>query len=80
MAVNEAGGERLTETGVSLGTPSYMSPEQAAGDREITPATDIYSLASVLYEMLAGQPPFEGETVQDLRVGVGLVSRLVAGR
>ncbi len=64
MAVNEAGGERLTETGVSLGTPSYMSPEQAAGDREITPATDIYSLASVLYEMLAGQPPFAGETVQ----------------
>jgi tRNA A-37 threonylcarbamoyl transferase component Bud32/pimeloyl-ACP methyl ester carboxylesterase len=64
MAVNRAGGDRLTATGVSLGTPSYMSPEQAAGDREITPATDVYSLATVLYEMLAGQPPFTADTVQ----------------
>ncbi len=64
MALNEAGGQRLTETGVSLGTPSYMSPEQAAGDREITSATDIYSLGSVLYEMLAAEPPFAGATGQ----------------
>ncbi len=51
---------RMTVTGLSLGTPSYMSPEQAAADRDITARSDIYSLASVLYEMLAGDPPFAG--------------------
>ena len=61
-AVNEAGGERLTQTGMSLGTPSYMSPEQAAGDTGVDCRSDQYSLACVLYEMLGGQPPFTGAT------------------
>jgi eukaryotic-like serine/threonine-protein kinase len=63
-AIEQAGGERLTATGTSLGTPAYMSPEQAAGDRIVGPASDVYSLATVLYEMLAGDPPFTGSNVQ----------------
>jgi Tol biopolymer transport system component len=64
LALRHAGGARLTETGLTVGTPQYMSPEQAAGDRDLDARSDLYSLASVLYEMLAGEPPFTGPTVQ----------------
>ena len=64
LAVKEAGGNRLTETGLSLGTPQYMSPEQATGDRTLDARSDVYSLAAVLYEMLAGEPPVTGPNAQ----------------
>jgi hypothetical protein len=64
VAVREAGGNRLTESGLSLGTPQYMSPEQATGDRQLDARSDIYSLGAVVYEMLAGEPPLTGPTVQ----------------
>jgi serine/threonine-protein kinase len=64
LAVSAAGGTRLTETGLSIGTPHYMSPEQAMGDRELDARSDIYSLGAVLYEMLAGDPPYTGSTAQ----------------
>src|SRR6266699_329787 len=66
LALSAAGGSRLTETGLSLGTPQYMSPEQATGDRLIDARSDIYSLGAVLYEMLAGEPPHTGPTVQSV--------------
>ena len=59
-----AGGTRLTETGLSVGTPYYMSPEQATGDQRIGPAADIYAVACVLFEMLVGEPPYLGNTAQ----------------
>ena len=64
LAVSSAGGGRLTETGLSLGTPHYMSPEQATGDQSVGPATDIYALGCVLYEMLVSEPPYTGGTPQ----------------
>src|SRR5947199_6519502 len=66
LALSAAAGSRLTETGISLGTPQYMSPEQATGDRAIDARSDIYSLAAVLYEMLAGEPPHTGPTIQSV--------------
>jgi serine/threonine-protein kinase len=64
LAVSAAAGGRMTETGLSLGTPHYMSPEQATAEKEISARSDVYSLASVLYEMLAGVPPHEGGSAQ----------------
>ena len=58
LAISAAGGSRLTETGLSLGTPHYMSPEQATADRDLDARSDVYSLACVTYEMLVGEPPF----------------------
>lgn len=63
-ALSEAGGDRLTESGLAIGTPAYMSPEQAAGTANVDARTDIYSLGCVLFEMLVGDPPYMGSTVQ----------------
>jgi eukaryotic-like serine/threonine-protein kinase len=72
LAASKAGGTRMTETGMSLGTPQYMSPEQAMGEREIDARSDVYALGCVLYEMLAGEPPFTGPTAQ------AIVAKLVS--
>ena len=73
LAVGVAGGGRLTETGLSLGTPHYMSPEQATGDQTVGAATDIYALGCVLYEMLIGEPPYTGPTAQ------AVLGQIIAG-
>ena len=66
LAVSAAAGGRMTETGLSLGTPHYMSPEQATAEKELTNRSDIYSLGCVLYEMLTGSPPHVGATAQQI--------------
>ena len=65
-AITAAGGERITETGIAVGTPAYMSPEQGAGSQDVDGRSDTYSLGCVLYEMLAGHPPFTGSTAQEV--------------
>ncbi|HJS47868.1 MAG TPA: serine/threonine-protein kinase, partial [Gemmatimonadales bacterium] len=64
LAMANTAGTRMTETGMSLGTPHYMSPEQAMGQREITGRSDVYALGAITYEMLVGEPPFTGPTAQ----------------
>jgi len=64
LAVQHAGGQRMTQTGLSLGTPQYMAPEQAMGEKSIDARADLYALGAVTYEMLAGEPPFTGPTAQ----------------
>ena len=64
LAVQSASGHRITQTGLSLGTPQYMSPEQAMGEKTIDARSDVYALGAVLYEMLAGDAPFSGSSVQ----------------
>ena len=74
LAVGAAGSNRLTETGLSLGTPYYMSPEQATGDQVVGASTDTYALGSVLYEMLVGEPPYPGTTAQ------AVLGKIIAGK
>jgi eukaryotic-like serine/threonine-protein kinase len=81
-AIRAAGGDQLTETGITLGTPTYMSPEQAAGSPDLDGRSDQYSLGCVLYEMLAGHPPFTGTSAQEIlaRHSMDAVPRLTAAR
>ncbi|HMN10595.1 MAG TPA: serine/threonine-protein kinase [Gemmatimonadaceae bacterium] len=65
-AISSAGQDRLTETGLAIGTPAYMSPEQATAEKELDGRSDLYAVGCVLYEMLAGQPPFVGASAQQL--------------
>ena len=64
LAVQQAGGSRMTQTGMSLGTPAYMSPEQAMGERDIGARSDVYALGAMTFEMLTGEPPFTGPNSQ----------------
>jgi serine/threonine protein kinase len=77
-AISEAGGTRLTETGLTLGTPAYMSPEQAAGQSSLDGRSDLYSLGCVMYEMLVGEPPFTGPTAQAIMGNPRQCSRRLA--
>src|SRR5882762_5225455 len=81
-AITAAGGDRLTETGIAVGTPMYMSPEQGAGSQEVNGRSDLYSLGCVLYEMLAGHPPFTGRSAQEVlaRHSLDAVPRITAAR
>ena len=72
LAVQSAGGARMTQTGLSLGTPQYMSPEQAMGEKVVDARSDIYALGAVTYEMLVGEPPFTGPSTQ------AIVARLLS--
>ena len=74
LAVGAAGSSRLTGTGLSLGTPHYMSPEQATGDQPVGASSDTYALGSVLYEMLVGEPPYPGTT------GQAVLGKIIAGK
>ena len=74
LVLGAGGGDRLTETGLSLGTPFYMSPEQATGDQPVGSSTDTYALGSVLYEMLVGEPPYPGTTTQ------AVLGKIIAGK
>ncbi len=64
LAVQQSGGARMTQTGLSLGTPQYMAPEQAMGDKQVDARADIYALGAITYEMLAGEPPYTGANAQ----------------
>ena len=81
-AVTAAGGDSLTATGVAIGTPAYMSPEQAGGSKDVDGRSDLYSLGCVLYEMLAGHPPFTGGTAHEIlaRHSMDAVPSLAAAR
>ena len=82
LALGVAGGHRFTATGLSVGTPQYMSPEQAAGDREVGPPSDVYALGCVLYEMLVGEPPYTGATAQAIlaKILVGAAKSVMVHR
>jgi len=82
LAVEHAGEGRMTQTGLSMGTPQYMSPEQAAGDRSLDPRSDVYAVGCVLYETLAGDPPFSGSSAQAIlaRVLTTLPDRVTVQR
>ncbi|MEJ2504017.1 MAG: protein kinase, partial [Gemmatimonadota bacterium] len=73
LALGTAGGGRLTETGLSVGTPYYMSPEQATGEQQVGPPSDVYALGCVLYEMLVGEPPYSGGSAQ------AVLGKIIAG-